>query len=735
MFGTILGRTGLTSVEAEQQLAQLRTDVFHHFLAMATLSYLAWHFVTSLTASTNREASLAYMILPVAAFVLLGSYILRDKNQWAAIILFLGGGLVAISWSLVVLETSHVAVLYAFVALAASFLVSSLGGVGVIAVSIGLLALLGFLYPGLIRTDDSGQTIALAGLAVGGVTVLRRHLVLTLNWYADSYRQAEAQKRDVQEHRAHLVQTLKQLDSAYYRLERANAALEIAWKAADEAERTKTQMAINISHELRTPLNLIAGFSEMMLFSPDSYDHVILPQPFWGDLNAVYRAAQHLLAFTDDILDLARIEVGTLGLTRDMVDLAHIVRDAVELMRDYVEAKGLQVDLRIPSPLAMVVADPLRIRQVLLNLLTNAARATEHGSITIHVVQEACDLRLTVIDTGPGIPPELLSQLFTEFVRSDTGKAGKPGGFGLGLSISKRFVELHGGKMGVESTLGVGTTFWFTLPVIAVDDVAPIHVPSRRAVPSRYGREPIVVLADPRHGLATILQRHVTGYRIEQVEDYLKASERAHELQAVAILVGPNTPGGLDFGSIPVLNCPLPYVGGPAGSVSAAEYLVKPISREILVRALKRSRCLTHRVLLVDDDERFVRMLRRMLLSEWRDAIIFTAYNGEEALRKMRDSEPDLVLLDLSMPHMDGHGVLKEMSVDPRLRDIKVIVVSVQGEIDATMPLGEEIHIRKPQGFFLGELTHLISSVIGAMTPLRSPHLSPPPVLPAMRSG
>ena len=187
------------------------------------------------------------------------------------------------------------------------------------------------------------------------------------------------------------------------------------------------ELATNISHELRTPLNLILGYSEMMITSPASYGGVPLPQPYRGDLNAVYRSAQHLLALSDDILDLAQMEVGRLGLRREAVDLSQVIRDSATLVQDFVEAKGLELRLELLDDAAILLLDRLRIRQVLLNLLTNAARFTVRGQIRVHVMSREQDVLVQIIDTGD--PPDDFPACFSHSSRATsrgrTGIAGR----------------------------------------------------------------------------------------------------------------------------------------------------------------------------------------------------------------------------------------------------------------------------------------------------------------------
>ncbi len=304
---------------------------------------------------------------------------------------------------------------------------------------------------------------------MGGFTVLigwsSSHALYTVtHWLVYSYNQARENMEKAREHRGQLARVVKDLDQAYHRLERANAALVAAWRAADDAERFKAEFVANVSHELATPLNLIVGFSEMITTAPESYGGVPIPGPYRSDLNAIYHNARHLLALVDDVLDLARIEAGKIALARDWVDLPALIQEAIDMVRDYIAAKGLTLQMQIEQGLPELSLDRMRIRQVLLNLLVNAARFTERGTIRVEAAQQNGEVVLRISDTGRGIPKEDLPKIFEEFRSTEQPVSTWHSGTGLGLPISKKFVELHHGRMGVESIYLQGTTFWFTIP-------------------------------------------------------------------------------------------------------------------------------------------------------------------------------------------------------------------------------------------------------------------------------
>ncbi|HUE75838.1 MAG TPA: ATP-binding protein, partial [Chloroflexota bacterium] len=572
---------GPSDVDSTAPLIEMRAHALRIFLILTAIGYAAWHYNGALSTSPDQIIRV-YTIVPMAAMVLGGAYFLLDRNQDVARWLFVVGTQMVVGWSVYVLDDPRPTMLHAAVVLMAAFVIGPLGGAAVGGMGLGIMAVLAWLRPDVVGVTEILFVGALAIVAVVGVWVVTSHLLMALSWYTESYARSEQQTREAREHRAELVEAKQQLNHALYRLERANAALRIAWKTADEAERSRIELATNISHEFRTPLNLIIGYSEMMLMSPDSYRGVPLPPAYRVDLNAVYRSAQHLLALADDVLDLARMEAGSAGLIREPGDVREVIRDAVALVRDYVAAKGLELRLDIDVDVPAVQMDRLRVRQVLLNLLTNASRLTTRGYVKVRLAVDGDFVRVEVSDTGPGIPPADLPRIFQRFQTGEQAQSDGRRGSGLGLPISRRFIELHSGDMGVESMAGQGATFWLTLPLTPIDSAMPT-VHSHGAQLSRArDPEPVVVLACPDAELARILQRHIDGYRIELACDLVEAQQCAEEEKAIAILTDLDTPLPSTDGRVPVIRCPLPSVKQLARRLGVDDYLIKPISRENL---------------------------------------------------------------------------------------------------------------------------------------------------------
>lgn len=720
MFESLHWDRGLNSIEARQQLDELRADSLRLFLIVATVGYLVWHFLNSVLGVTERQVSTPFFVAALAVPTLVASWLLVSHSRRLAVFVFLVGGVASTAWALYVTGDSHLAMILAMFALVAGFISSPVVGLILGVCGVAMLELVSLIRPDTISSADILGVAVFTLLAIIGVWVLTYHIVLTLNWYTESYTRAARHTREAQEHRAQLVQAWRQLDEAYHRLESANSALQLAWKAADAAERSKLEFAANLSHEFRTPLNLIVGYSEMVITSPESYGGVPLPSEYRGDLSAIYRAAQHILSLTDDVLDLARLEVGHLGISREPTDLLQTIQEAASLVRDYVEAKKLELRLSLPSEMPLLLVDRLRIRQVLLNLLANASRFTERGHIEVRVEVKPDVVRVIVADTGSGIPAEELPHIFERFASKGGHQSVATTGAGLGLPISKHIVELHGGEMSAESTPGGGATFWFTLPLISVDGIAvePAHVSVGRGY--LRASQQVVVLVHPDPDVGRLFQRHLEGFRVEVVGQMSEARTRAQELTATAIISAVDDPGDGDSGPIPLVRCWLPERAGLAKHLGIDAYLVKPVTREALLQAVGQYGGRVKRVLIADDDVRFTRLLGRMLMTSDSRYEVRTAHNGEEAVAHLRSDKPDLLLLDLAMPELDGFGVLEVIAKDPSLRGVRVIVVSAASVGEGAFGLGSEVVIRKPGGFELGELIELVGAAISKLSVARS---------------
>ncbi|MBI2940968.1 MAG: response regulator [Chloroflexi bacterium] len=701
---------------ASQAMEELRLTSLRYIIILVAAGHFIWN--TAITATSPYEVSVrAWLLFPLVVGGELISYRLLSRGYHAAARFFLLWGITATTASIWLFQASEALFLYPLLALTTTIVSSPRAGLLMVVGEGGVMTLLVALAPiDSLGPREVGLTLLAAALTVVISWTLMHSLMVAVHWSLNSYEQARCNMQEAQEHRGKLVQALGQLDAAYYRLQRANAALAEAYRRAEDAERAKAEFAANISHELRTPLNLITGFSEMMISAPENYGTLPLPREYRGDLHAIYRSAQYLLALTNDVLDLAQVEVQRLALVSEPTDLAEVVRDSVDIVREYVAAKQLDLCLQIEEGLPRMHLDGLRVRQVLLNLLTNAVRYTEHGRISVAVARQGDEVMVCVADTGRGISPEKMGKIFEHFQHVDERAAREHLSTGLGLAISKRFIELHGGRLGVESTVGVGTTFQFTLPIVAMagDGVEPVNRRSRGVQTPRAER--MLVLAHEDRSLKHIFQRRLGTYRVVSASDLTQAVQLGYELRATAIVADSSVSDGVE-GPTPIIRCPLPHKHQLRRALGVADYLVKPVTRAELRASVERLGIEIHRVLVVDDDLRVVRLLARMIRATWHGFEVLTAYNGDEALATMRASPPDLVILDLMMPGRSGQEVLDSMAEEPKLATLPVIVVSARGPDEEKLPLRGEVVVRKQEGLEMTELMNVIEAILMTLRP------------------
>ncbi|MCC6166482.1 MAG: hybrid sensor histidine kinase/response regulator [Caldilineaceae bacterium] len=680
--------------------------------------YLTWHMVATI-AGSDLVRWKTWIVTGLVGAVCLSTLLLVRRRLLSAQLLLQGGLLLALTSAVYLFRWPYLTILYPLLPLLAIVSVGWWGGL--LLEGLVIVATLWLLYgaPAILPSAAYALLLSLAGvvtLVVGWAS--SRSLFTVIQWTVAGYSQAQRNMEEARQHRAQLTQLLKDLDKAYYQLERANAALTAARRAAEDAEQFKTEFVTNVSHELRTPLNLIVGFTEMMMLSPESYSDIPLPGPYRSDLETVYHSAQHMLALVDDVLDLARIEVGRIALTREEVHLDTLVHETVAIVHDYIVAKGLDLRIHLSETVEPVWVDRLRIRQVLLNLLVNAARHTTRGWIAIDITSADDEILISVADTGTGISAQDLPQVFQEFRTTEQPFSEWHSGTGLGLPISKKYVELHHGRMGVESVQGVGTRFWFTLPCMPFD-MARLPLGHERYYPLvRLGAsERIVVVVHPEPGTVALFRRHLDGYRVIGASLIEQGIALANEMHALAILTDQTLPAGRIPDHLLWVRFALPSSGMVARQLGAQHLLVKPVARRELLAAIDQLQVPTRRILIVDDDPEVVRLFHRMLHSQLRDCRCVEAYNGAEALKRMHEERPDLVLLDLVMPEVDGQTVLAAMANDPALADIPVILVSARGQDQANLRVTDAIQIERPHGFELGELIQTLASTLNALAP------------------
>ena len=302
--------------------------------------------------------------------------------------------------------------------------------------------------------------------AFGGLLgwIATSQLISATKWALFRFNEARDNLEETRNQRLELIQAQEDLTKAHQELSRLTDRLKILQRVAEEARQAKTEFVANVSHELRTPLNLIIGFSEVIAKSPQMYANH-LPASLMTDVMAIQRNSQHLLALVNDVLDLSQVEAGRMALSREWISIPDLMQAAVSVVQTLFQKKELYLKLDLSDDLPQVFCDQTRIRQVVINLLSNAGRFTSKGGVSITCRAEKNFLLVSLSDTGPGIAQDDQNRIFEAFQQVNSSTRRLYGGSGLGLTISRQFVELHGGKMWLESQLGKGTTFFFSLPL------------------------------------------------------------------------------------------------------------------------------------------------------------------------------------------------------------------------------------------------------------------------------
>ncbi|MHC4548879.1 MAG: response regulator [Planctomycetota bacterium] len=468
----------------------------------------------------------------------------------------------------------------------------------------------------------------------------------------------------------------------------ARHELQSAKDAAVAASRAKSRFLANMSHELRTPLNAIIGYSEMLEEDAQEAGQ----EQAVADLKKIQAAGRHLLDLINDVLDLSKIEAGRMELCRETFDLADTLRDVASTVRPLVEQRGNELVLDGTDGAGTMHTDLTRVRQILFNLLSNAAKFTERGRISLSVDRETGDqVVFEVSDTGIGMTKEHLSRAFDPFMQADSSTTRKYGGTGLGLAICQNFCRLLRGEISVTSEEGRGTTFTVRLPAGSrPPDQKAASAPETPTMPATEGDTVLVIDDDAsaRDLMARVLTKD--GFRVVTAaggQDGI-ALARQHRPIAITLDVMMPTMDGWavlaalkqdpELASIPVIMETMVDDQNIGYALGAAEYLVKPIDRHALLDAVRK--CRIHlpssRVLVVEDEPDTGEMVARTLSTL--GCTVQLAENGRAALEQMSREPPDVILLDLMMPEMDGFELLSIMRQSETYRSIPVIVFTAR---------------------------------------------------------
>ncbi len=454
------------------------------------------------------------------------------------------------------------------------------------------------------------------------------------------------------------------------------------------ASQHKSEFLASMSHELRTPLNAVIGFSDVLL------------ERMFGELNErqdeylrdIRNSGHHLLELINEILDLSKVEAGRMELDIGAVPLPDVIEHGIAMVREHAGHHHISLERHVAGDVGLVWADELKLRQVVLNLISNAVKFTDDGgvvSITARIVGE--EVHVAVRDTGIGIAEEEQEGIFAAFQRGGRGARKGSEGTGLGLTLSKRIVELHGGRIWMTSRLGSGSTFAFAIPLGHSPGPRPEQEPESEAAPTTDANDVLVIEDDRSSAGLLTLYLDGAGFNVTVAADGVEGLELARRLRPRAVLLDVRLPrlDGWEVlarlkadpatARVPVVIVSMIDEKGRGFALGAAEYLVKPVQREQVVDALERyalARSDRRTVVVIDDDPLDLELVEAVLAPEGYS--VLRAAGGEEGLALVAREHPAVVLLDLLMPGVDGFDVIHRLRADPATAGVPIVVLTAK---------------------------------------------------------
>ncbi len=498
-------------------------------------------------------------------------------------------------------------------------------------------------------------------------------------------------------------------------------------KAAEEAREAKTTYIARVSHEIRTPLTMILGITDCIIEDEELEED--LPLELVDDIHVIRRNSEHLLSLVNDVLDLTRAEAGQLILKKEWVDINAEIEKAIEIVQPLVAKKKLTMCMGPSDPttdqahLPQVFCDRTRIRQVILNLLSNAVRYTEAGQVGVYASSDGQQLTVKIWDTGPGVHPDDVERIFDPFYRGATGLRQDTIGAGLGLSVSRQLVELHAGKIWLESQPGVGSTFYFTLPVVVGDipSRSPIGFINESWVWTERKRPRLNIQADRKRvvlcgaddtfsdqfGESNDIEFIRTGSVPELVEVLDNAPAHLILMNATSIegLLEKLESASASIKDTPIIGSVFTPLHQYVLQAGAAEFIQKPFSAAKLIEAVQSAMPNPRKVLIVDDNLEVQQLIARILSDPLESTEFVMAANGAQAMQLIKTCQPDLILMDLLLPDTDGWHLMEQINKDPQISEIPVILISAHDPVEE-LPKSKLMLFAHGDGISLDEFIH-----------------------------